>query len=354
MLPSARRTTPNIAAVARDAGVSVGTVSNALNNPERLAPETLGRVRDAIARLGYIRSSAGRTLIRNTSDTLGLIVPDLVNELFVDISRGAQLTAADTGKRLVLANSGFNAHALASGIAQHDGQDEFLEHFAEARVGGIMVCSMRAPGAGIERIRNHVGPIVVVNYDAPGADWCTVLMDNEQVGRASVDHIADLGIRHAFFVSIPDLVQPVVERRRGVHAAAAARGVLVHDVESEGLTAGTGREAMRALLPRVEELVRRGERVAILGLTDRTGIGALQVLRERDDLRVPQDVAVVGMDGDHRPGGIDWVSMTSILLPGYEMGAEGIRLLAAEAEPGHVHERVVLPVRIRPGQSTVG
>ncbi|MFP3394069.1 LacI family DNA-binding transcriptional regulator, partial [Brevibacillus sp. SIMBA_076] len=83
----------NIGAVARAAGVSVGTVSNAINNPERLAAETLERVHSAIAELGYIRSSAGRTLIQNASEDLGLIVPDLINRLFVEVARGAQLTA---------------------------------------------------------------------------------------------------------------------------------------------------------------------------------------------------------------------------------------------------------------------
>ncbi|WP_312173473.1 LacI family DNA-binding transcriptional regulator [Microbacterium sp.] len=90
------RANPTINAVAREAGVSVGTVSNAINAPARLAPETLQRVQEVIDRLGYIRSSAGRTLIRNRSDALGLITPDLVNVLFVEISRGAQLTAAAT------------------------------------------------------------------------------------------------------------------------------------------------------------------------------------------------------------------------------------------------------------------
>lgn len=349
MSDSTRRANPNINAVAREAGVSVGTVSNALNNPALLAPETLQRVHAAIDRLGYIRSSAGRTLIRNSSDSLGLVVPDLVNELFVEIARGAQLTAAAQGRRLVMANSAYNAHELAAGVPQHDLQDSLLEHFAEARAGGVMVASMRDPTAGIGRIRNHVRPVVVMNYDVPGADWCTVLMDNEQVGRAAVDHIADLGIRRAYFVSIPDIVQPIVERRRGVRAAAAARGVQVTEIDTHGLSASDGAAAAAALLPG-----RAGGRIAILGANDGLAIGALMLLRERTELRVPEDVAVLGMDGDHSDDGIDWITLTSVVLPGYGMGAEGVRLLDEETLPGHTHERVVLPVRIRPGRSTLG
>lgn len=346
---STPRANPTINAVAREAGVSVGTVSNALNAPERLAPETLQRVQEAIDRLGYIRSSAGRTLIRNRSDTLGLITPDLVNILFIEIARGAQLTAAANGRHLMMANSLFNAHELVAGAEQRDLQDEFLEHFAEARTGGVLVASMRDPTRGIARVRNHIRPIVVINYDVPDADWCTVLMDNEQVGRAAIDHIADLGIRRAFFVSIPDVVQPVVERRRGVRAQAAARGVHLTEVDATGLFPDDGAAATSALLSQLG-----GERAAILAVNDKAALGALQVLRTHPELRVPEDVAVVGMDGDHRDDGADWMSLTSIRLPGFEMGAEGVRLLDAEAQPGHVHERAVLPVRIIPGETTVG
>ncbi len=343
------RTNPTINAVAREAGVSVGTVSNALNAPDRLAPDTLQRVQDAIVRLGYIRSSAGRTLIRNRSDALGLITPDLVNVLFVEIARGAQLTAAAKGRYLMMGNSLFNAHELATGTVQQDMQDEFLEHFAEARIGGVLVASMRDPTAGIARIRNHVRPVVVVNYDTPDADWCTVLMDNEQVGRAAIDHIADLGIQRVFFVSIPDLVQPVIERRRGLRERAAERGIRVEEIETTGLMPADGRRSAEALLPQLAE-----ERCAFLAINDKVALGAMQLLREDGTLRVPEDVALVGMDGDHRDDGADWMTLTSIELPGFAMGAEGVRLLEEEALPGHVHQRVALPVSIRPGESTLG
>ncbi|GGF38840.1 transcriptional regulator [Microbacterium sorbitolivorans] len=349
-----RRGTPNIGAVARAAGVSVGTVSNALNNPERLAPETLERVHGAIEKLGYIRSMAGRTLIQNASEDLGLIVPDLINRLFVEVARGAQLTARESGKRVVMSNSGYNAHDLANGIEQHDAQDDLLGYFAEARAGGVIVCSMREPSAGIERIRNHVRPIVLVNYDVPGADWCTVLMDNEQVGRAAVDHIADLGIRHAYFLSIGDIVQPVGERRRGAREAAARRGVHLTETTTAGLSQDAGAEIIGELLEPIRAAKARGERVALLFLADDLAIGAIRALRAASDLRIPDDVAIVGLDGDHRPNGNDWMSMTSIILPGYRMGAEAVRLLGVEAQPDHVHERVVVPVEIHPRATTIG
>lgn len=345
----ARRVNPTIHAVAHEAGVSIGTVSHALNHPTRVASETLERVQTAITRLGYIRSSAGRALTRNRSDGLGLIVPDQVNILFGQIARGAQFAAMERRGRLVTASSLFDTDRLAAGTDQHDAQDDLLEYFAEARADGVLVTPMRDPTPGIERIRNHVRPIVVINYDVPGADWCTVLMDNRQVGRLAVEHIADLGIRRAFFVSIPDVVQPIVERRRGVREAAAERGISITEIGTTSLSPAAGADAIAHLLPEPG-----AERIAILGANDKIAIGALQVLRHHPRLRIPDDVVVLGMDGDHRDDGNDWMAMTSIVLPGHEMGAEAVRLVCDEADPEHVHERVVLPVRIRPAATTIG
>lgn len=345
----AKRGNPTIHAVAEAAGVSIGTVSHALNHPAKVASETRERVQAAIDRLGYIRSSAGRALTRSRSDGLGLIVPDQVNILFGQIARGAQLAAVERGSRLVMANSLFDTNGLAAGTPQYDLQDDLLEYFAEARADGVLVTPMRDPDAGIARIRNHVRPVVVINYDVPGADWCTVLMDNRQVGRLAIEHIAGLGIRRAFFVSIPDVVQPIIERRRGVREAAAELDVSVTEVGTTGLSPEAGAAAIADLLPEPGS-----PRVAILGANDKIAIGAMQVLRDHPRLRIPEDVVVMGMDGDHRDDGTDWMAMTSIGLPGHEMGAEAVRLVVGEAEPGHVHERVVLPVHIRPAASTLG
>lgn len=344
---------PTMQAVAREAGVSLATVSNVMNQPARVAPATREKVRAAIERLGYIRNAAARDLKRRRSDGVGLIVPDILNRLFVDIARSAQITAGRKGLSLLMANAVYAFESFEP-LVITDQQDQLLDFFAEERTSGILYAAMSDPTDGINRIRSHVRPIVVINYDQPG-DWCSVLMDNEQAGRIAAEHMAELGIRRVYYFSPPDAAQPIADRRAGIEAAAARLGLDLEVVVTEGLRVEHGRAAMEGLLAEVADGSRRaGERFAVVALTDDLAIGALTVLRERPDLRIPDDVAVMGLDGTHDGEYTDWVSLTSVTLPGVRMGEEAIRLVLDEATPDHRHERVMLPVELRPGASTMG
>ena len=85
---------PRIQDVARHAGVAIGTVSNVLNNPDKVTEQTRLKVEAAIAELGFVRNSAARALAARRTDTVGLILIDIGNSLFVDIARGAESAAS--------------------------------------------------------------------------------------------------------------------------------------------------------------------------------------------------------------------------------------------------------------------
>jgi LacI family transcriptional regulator len=333
-------------AVAAAAGVSIGTVSNYLNAPARVAPPTRDRIQAAIDSLGYIRNSAARDLRRHGNDGIGLIVPDILNRLFVDIARGAQITAGRRGVSLLMANAVYTFESFSPELTS-DQQDRYLDFFAEARMKGILYAAMSDPTEGITRIHNHVRPIVVINYDQPG-DWCSVLMDNQQAGRLAGEHLGDSGIRRIHYLSPPDVAQPIADRRHGVLDAASRLGLEVVEQYTKGIWFDDGRAAAVQIL----DGARDGERLGILGVTDDLALGALSVLRDAPGVRVPEDVAVMGLDGTRDGQGSDWIALTSIVLPGYAMGEEAVRLVMGEAETGHRHERVVLPVSVRHGAST--
>src|SRR3712207_3239878 len=94
--------------VARTAGVSLGTVSNVLNNPGKVADGTRQRVETAIEQLGFVRNGAARSLSLGTSSTLGFIVIDLSNSFFLDMARGAEQEASRSGLNVLLANADLN------------------------------------------------------------------------------------------------------------------------------------------------------------------------------------------------------------------------------------------------------
>src|SRR4029450_3357415 len=100
-----RPSSPRIQDVARRAGVAIGTVSNVLNNPDIVTEQTRLKVEAAIAELGFVRNSAARTLAARRTDTVGVVLIDIGNSLFVDIARGAEGAAGQAQLKLLLANS---------------------------------------------------------------------------------------------------------------------------------------------------------------------------------------------------------------------------------------------------------
>jgi LacI family transcriptional regulator len=122
MTPPPGQSAPRIPDVARCAGVAIGTVSNVLNNPEIVTDQTRLKVEAAIAELGFVRNSAARALTARRTDTVGLVLIDIGNSLFVDIARGAESAAGQAQLKLLLANSD----------SARSKQDNYLELFDQA------------------------------------------------------------------------------------------------------------------------------------------------------------------------------------------------------------------------------
>ena len=116
--------------VAAAASVSVGTVSNVLNRPEKVAPETVARVMAAIDELGFVRNDAARQLRAGRSRSIGLVVLDVRNPFFTEVARGAEDRAAEESMTILLGNSDENADRERSYL------DLFEEH-GEVREGDI-------------------------------------------------------------------------------------------------------------------------------------------------------------------------------------------------------------------------
>lgn len=336
--------------VALEAGVSIATVSNVLNNPDRVASDTLSRVRAVIKRVGFIRNNAARSLVTRSSEGLGLIVPDLENSLFVDLARGAQTSGRELGLNLLVANSGFSLDSSREDPQHPDQQDQFLDYFAEARVRGLLLSSMRDPRPGLGRISGRV-PMVVINWDDPEPDWCTVVMDNEQVGKLAIEHLASIGVRHVYFLCPQASLQPLHDRRRGVAEAAARLGIELIEVMTDDLWSLDGQKATAGI---VATWSRDRGSTAILGATDAIALGTLEALRGHSEIRVPVDIAVMGMDDNHHAEHSDWITLSSFDFPGFQMGELAVRLLAEElsAIGQHHHRRLVLPVEVHPRAST--
>jgi LacI family transcriptional regulator len=328
--------------VATRAGVSTGTVSNVLNHPDKVAPETLERVTRAIRDLGFTRNGAASTLASGTSRAIGLVVVDLMNSLFVDMARGAQRAAHASGFDLQLSDCDNDV----------DQQDSHLAFLAAANVAGVLLAPLTDPDEAVFRLRAQGRPVIMLNYSPSADDFCRVVIDNERVGYLAAEHMISLGRRRIAFVGGHHEVQPVRQRLDGVHRAVdAAGGIELREINTVDLNPPSGIAVARGILasPREEWPD------AIIAVTD---LLAMAMISEfvAAEVRVPGDIAVMGCDHNSMAWG-GAMPLTSVTMRGQEMGRRGVELLRREiAEPAarHRHETVVLEPELLVRESTAG
>ncbi len=227
--------------VADRAGVSLGTVSNALNRPERVAPATLERVRAAITELGFIRNEAARQLRSGRSRTIALLVLDMGNPFFTDVARGVESVATQRDLSLVLSSSDSTT----------DRQRHYLSVFREQRSYGVLLTPVGRDLARINELRRHGVPVVLVDH-AGGSRMCSVSVDDVAGARMAAAHLLELDHgRIAFVGGGGASVQQVADRLAGVRQALARAGRPDSDltvVDDLDLTIDGGRKAGRILL----------------------------------------------------------------------------------------------------------
>jgi len=318
--------------VAALAGVSVGTVSNVLNRPEKVADATVARVRGAIAQLGFVRNDAARQLRAGSSRSVGLIVLDVRNPFFTDLARGAEDQAAQVGLSVLLGNSDENAAR----------ESAYLDLFEAQRVSGVLFSPIGDASERIERLRARGIPSVLVDRPADTARFSSVSVDDVLGGTLAVDHLSAIGRRNVAFVGGPQHIRQVSDRLTGARRAVAGNaGVRLEIIDTESLTVLQGRRAGLSIGAR-----RAGERPdAVFAANDLLALGVLQGLAA-SGIRVPDDIALIGYD-DIEFAESASVSLSSVKQPARLIGEAALQLLLDEIETGDGFEH--RHVRFEPG-----
>lgn len=304
--------------VARLAGVSVGTVSNVLNNPEVVAPATRTRVMHAITQLGFVRNESARQLRAGRSRMIGLIVLDVANPFFTDVARGVEDLASEAGVAVVLCNSGQDAEKEA----------RYLALLEEQRVQGVLITPVREVGTAVEQMRRRGTPVVLLDRPSQGQDMCSVAVDDVLGGRLAIEHLLERGHQRIAYVGGPEEIQQVKDRLVGARAAFTRGGRSAEELQvisTTALNVEQGRAAAEQLLGAAP-----GDRVtAVFTANDLLALGVLQALT-RAGLRVPQDVAIVGYD-DIEFAAAAAVPLSSVRQPRALLGRTAAELLLEEA-----------------------
>lgn len=320
--------------VAREAKVSVASVSRALNGGSGVTAETMDRIREVAARLRYIPHGAARSLITRRTHTIGALLPDLYGEFFSELIRGIDLAARTHGLQLLVSSS-------------HDGAAEAATamHAMQGRVDGLLVMSPHADAAFLRQNLPVGLPTVLMNTVLDRDDYPALSVDNGGGARLVVEHLIDAGYRRIAFIQGPAKNHDVAEREQAYRDTLAERApgtepiVLPGDFnEASGYRAGRQLVAMH---PRPD---------AVFAANDMMAIGCMAAIREAG-LRIPEDIAVAGFDDVPMARYVS-PALTTVGVRIAELGKAALEQLMTQIEgrhdgTPHAHARMPAELMIR-------
>ncbi|GLY19312.1 LacI family transcriptional regulator [Kineosporia rhizophila] len=326
--------------VAAAAGVSVGTVSNVLNRPDRVGAATRSRVESAIERLGFVRNESARHLRAGASRTIGYLVLDAANPFFTDVARGVEEAARDAGLAVFLCNSDNSRQR----------EHEYLELLFEQRVRGVLVTPVNPAGVDASLPPGVGVPVVLVDRTG-GEKYCSVSVDDVYGGRLAGQYLRESGHERIAFVGGPESVGQVQDRLAGFQEA--VQGAEPSVLPTAALTVAEGRAAGQ----RLAGMPASRRPTAAFCANDLLALGLLQEMT-RLRIRVPEDLAIVGYD-DIEFAAAAAVPLTSVRQPRHQIGRTAAELLAEETEAAegagrvHRHRQVVYLPELIVRESTI-
>lgn len=308
--------------VAREAGVSVATVSRVFNNSGPVRPATRERIDEVAKRLSYTPNGAARTLSTRRTQTVGVLLPDLYGEFFSEVIRGIDQ---------VVQRSGW--HLLVSSSHNERAEIEAALRVMRGRVDGLIVMSPDLDAHALARNLPEQLPVVLLNCEVDGQTYDSINIDNYGGAYAVTSHLLSLGHGRIGLITGPLRNHDARERLRGIRAALHAAGV---EPQPELELAGDfSEESAHAAAQRLLELEPRP--TALVAANDSMAIGALSALRDAG-VRVPEEMAVVGFD-DIPIARFVTPPLTTVRVSIPQLGARATERLFAALSAGEGHER---------------
>ena len=298
--------------VARRAGVSAMTVSRVVNGRGSVDSETRQRVEEAIQALDYVPNRIARGLISQKTQTIGIIVPDIVNPFFALVVRGAESAARKAGYRVLLCNSEGDLRL----------EREYIEDLVAHRVEGLLLAPAndRSRSSILSLLRGGF-PLVLIDRALPDADCDTIVSDNAQGARRLIEHLIAIGHREIAHVSDAEDTSTGRERLRGYRQALEAAGI---PFQLE-LVVRTTVDRIGGYRAAQEILARDPLPTAIFAVNNMTAVGTMEALRERG-LSVPKDMGLVCFDDVEHLAVLSPI-LTVIDQPAETFGSLGVQLL---------------------------
>lgn len=313
--------------VAKRAGVSVGTTSRVINKHPSVSDEKRDRVLKAIDELGYKCNAIAKSLKMQKTKTIGVIIPDIANEYYADIVRGAEDIASKADYSIILCNTDCKEkNELAT-----------IKMLAEKQVDGIIMITYKLTLKTSRQLTDTGLPYVMVSTHVRNKNMASVNISNDQAAYDAVQYLISGGHRRIAMITGPlDDVEGGVYRLNGYKRALRDNNIeydpnLICESDYHYATGYSG------MLKLLECNIRF---TAVIAASDHTIIGAAKALKEKN-VRIPEDIAIMGFD-NLAITEYTQPAITTVEQPRYEMGSLSVRQLLKMINGEELEEKQII------------
>ena len=305
--------------VAQRAGVSIATVSRAVNHISTVNADLAKKVWKAIEEVGYLPNTQARALVSGRSRTLGLIVSEITNPFFPELVQEFENLAVAQGYEVLIGSTNYETSRT----------ELLIRRMLQRNVDGVAVMTFGIEEELVQKLVEREFPLVFVDAGPALPNIRILKVDYAEGIRQAVQHLAALGHRRIAFISGPLRLRSAVARRDAFLKSMAQLGLTVpaeHIVEGDHTMDG-GMAAMEHLIELAELPT------AVVCSNDMTAIGVLHALY-RTTHNVPQDISVVGFDDIHLAQFM-LPPLTTVQMSCKDLATAAVEALRAGIEPEH-------------------
>lgn len=323
--------------VAREANVSMATVSRVVNGNPNVKPTTRKKVLETIERLGYRPNAVARGLASKKTTTVGAIIPDISSIFFSELTRGIEDIATMYKYNIILSNSDQNT----------DKELRLIDTMLEKQVDGIVFMGGKITEEHVNQFKTANVPVVLAATHDETNSLPSINIDYRQAAYEATKTLIESTNEQPAFVTGNEYIQSNGLKYEGYVEALKEASIEVDEnlVVEEECTYNGGLQAVSTLLEK------KIKPKSIFVATDEMAVGVIHSLQDAG-IKVPEDVQVFGFNNTRislmvRP------TLTTVVQPMYDIGAVAMRLLTKFMNKEEVDEHtVILPHRILKRNST--
>lgn len=325
--------------LANELGVSVSTVSRALNDSYEIGQEMRERVKALAEKWNYRPNPFALSLLKNTPRIIGIIVPDIVTHFYSSIISGINDVARKNGYSVIITSS----------YEQYEQELHCVEDLVSMRVEGVLACLSQETTdySHFLSLADMDTPLVLFDRVCLTDTFSSVVADNMESARVATIHLLETGSRRVAFLGGSDHLDIVRQRRAGYIAALEENGIPVEDdlIICEKMSYREGREGCSRLLSL------SSPPDAILAMNDTLAFAAMKEIKKHG-LRIPEEVSLIGYTDELHSNYVE-PSLTAVTHQTYKMGEESCSLLLKQIKTHEKPRQVVVPTHLSVRDSSV-